>query len=233
MKSIRLAVIAALLAPCATQAEVRQAAVDGFFVASSVTVAATPAKAYAAVVAVPAWWSDEHTWSGRAANLSLKAEAGGCFCERWSGGSAEHGRVLMALPGNLLRLDAALGPLQELALKGILSFWIRDGDDGATRIDVEYRVNGSETSGLDALAPQVDEMLAAQAERLKRYIDTGKPDAPVAAETAADPRPDAARAALLEQWKHEAEAAKAGEAKTGTGKPAKPKPAKREPVPTP
>lgn len=236
MKRIALlAVLAPWLAAGTARAEVRQAAADSFFLAYSEQVSAQPVKAYAAIVAVPAWWNGEHTWSGQAANLSLKAEAGGCFCERWPGGSAEHGRVLMALPGNLLRLETALGPLQELALKGILSFWIRTSDDGATRIDVEYRVNGAGTSGLDELAPKVDEVLGTQVARLKRYIDTGKPDEPPSESPPPDiaPSSDAIRAALLEQWKREAEAAKSAEAKPAPAKATKPKPSKRDPAPKP
>lgn len=227
MKLIPLAAALALLAfGASARAEVRQVAADGFFIAHPIPVAATPAKTYAAVAAMPIWWSSEHTWSGKSANLGLKAEAGGCFCERWPGGSAEHGRVLMALPDQLLRIETALGPLQELALKGILSFWIRVGDDGSVRVEVEYRVNGSSASGLEALAPQVDEMLGLQVARLKHYIETGRPDEP--APVALDPQPDAIRAALLEGWKREAEAAKGSAAK-----PTKTKPAKRDPAAKP
>lgn len=205
-----------LLAPlllCAANAsaEVRQSAADGFFVALSTPLAATPAKAWAGLLQMPHWWSGEHTFSGQATNLSLTAEAGGCFCERWKGGSVEHGRVTMALPERLLRLDAALGPLQEFALKGSLSFWIRPGDDGASRLEVEYRVNGAGASELDTFAPAVDAVLEEQVARLKRYIETGTPDAPV------EPTQDgsapahahaAARAAILEEWKKSAEASK-------------------------
>lgn len=222
-----------LFAFAAAHAEVRQAAADGFFLAYSEPVSAAPAKTYAAVTAVAAWWDGEHTWSGQASNLSLKAEAGGCFCERWAGGSAEHGRVVMAMPAHLLRIETALGPLQELALKGVLSFWIRAEDDGSSRLDVEYRVNGASSSGLDTLAPQVDEILGVQVARLARYVDTGKPDEPPAAASATAPEtavsPDAIRAALLEQWKREAEAARAA---TAPVKP-KTKPAARDAVPKP
>lgn len=230
---------AAALAPlfalaASAQAEVRQAAADSFFLAYSEPVSAPPAKAYAAVTAVPMWWNGEHTWSGQASNLSLKAEAGGCFCERWSGGSAEHGRVVMAMPEHLLRIETALGPLQELALKGILSFWIRAEDDGTARLDVEYRVNGAGSSGLDALAPQVDEILGMQVARLVRYLNTGTPEAPAATSAAPETTasPEAIRAALLEQWKREAEAARGAPAKAAPAKP-KTRPSAREPVPQP
>jgi len=203
MKRARILLVTILFATLA-HAEVKQSAADGFLVAFSAPVAATPAKAYASIAQIQHWWSDEHTWSGKATNLSLKAEAGGCFCERWKDGSVEHGRVIMALPDRLLRLDAALGPLQEFALKGILSFGIETGDDGATQLTVEYRVNGASASGLDTFAPQVDAMLGAQVARLVRYIDTGNAEQPVAA-----PPPDpsaAARAATLGEWAAQAAA---------------------------
>lgn len=175
-----LLLIAGLLTVTA-HAEVKQATPDGLLVTFTEPLSASTTKAYTDITQVQRWWSSEHTWSGKASNLSLKPEAGGCFCEKWSGGSAEHGRVIMALPGKLLRLDAALGPLQEFALKGVLSFWLKN-EDGATTVTVEYRVNGAAGSGLDALAPTVDDVLGAQIERLKRYVGTGNPEAPATEE---------------------------------------------------
>lgn len=170
-------------------AEVKQAAGDGFFLAYSGTIAASTTKAYADVTQIQRWWSSDHTWSGKASNLSLKPEAGGCFCERWKDGSVEHGRVIMAMPGKLLRIQTALGPLQELALSGILNFWLKN-EDSTTTLTVEYRVNGASGSGLDKIAPGVDEVLGAQVDRLRRYIATGNPEAPV------EPASDAAKSAV-------------------------------------
>lgn len=220
MKISHLLVAAISLTSAGAYAEVKQSAADSFLVTYSEPVTATPAKAYAGIAQVQHWWSDEHTWSGKAANLSLTPTAGGCFCERWKDGSVEHGRVIMALQDRLLRLDAALGPLQEFALKGILSFWIKPGDDGATRLNVEYRVNGASSSGLDAFAPQVDQVLGAQVARLVRYIDTGNAEAPVTA--LVPPKSADAQAALLDQWAQQAAQEQA--AKGGT--PKKPTPAK-------
>jgi uncharacterized protein YndB with AHSA1/START domain len=210
MKRARILLVTILFATLA-HAEVKQSAADSFLVAFSEPVTATPAKAYASIAQIQHWWSDEHTWSGKATNLSLKAEAGGCFCERWKDGSVEHGRVIMALPDRLLRLDAALGPLQEFALKGILSLSIKIGDDGATRLDVEYRVNGASASGLDTFAPKVDAMLAAQVARLVRYIDTGNPEQAAVA-TPAEQSSDA-RAAMLAEWARQAAAERASDPK--------------------
>jgi uncharacterized protein YndB with AHSA1/START domain len=178
-----LAGIVCVLAP-SVRAEVKQSSSDGFFIAFSAPVAASSVKAYADVTQIQRWWSNDHTWSGKAANLSLKPEAGGCFCERWKGGSVEHGRVIMAMPGKLLRIETSLGPLQERALKGILDFWVKT-EDSTTTLTVEYRVNGSSTSGLDQLAPGVDEVLGAQVDRLRRYIATGNPEPPAGPDAAA------------------------------------------------
>lgn len=212
----------------AAHAEVKQSGADAFFIVFSAHVAAAPAKTYASLAQVQNWWSSEHTWSGKAANLSLHAEAGGCFCEKWPGGSAEHGRVVMALPDKLLRLDSALGPLQEFALKGILSFWVKPGDDGGSELSVEYRVNGSSGSGLDEFAPKVDEVLGAQFERLARYVDGGNPDAP-----AAPPAPKAgADPAMLAEWAKQAqEEAAAGKEPAAPKKSKPPKPSAQKPKP--
>jgi uncharacterized protein YndB with AHSA1/START domain len=172
-----------VIVPAMAAAEVKTSSADGFFLAFEGAVAAPPATAYLDVTQIQRWWDSEHTYSGKASNLTLKPEAGGCFCEKWKDGSVEHGRVIMALPGKVLRLETALGPLQERALNGILSFWIKS-EDSATTLTVEYRVNGSSASGLAELAPSVDEVLGAQVARLRRYIATGSPE-PSAEEKAA------------------------------------------------
>jgi len=211
MTTSRLVVAAflGLLAPLA-HAEVKQSAADSFFVSFTEPVAASASKAYVDITQIQRWWSSEHTWSGKASNLSLKPEAGGCFCERWKDGSAEHGHVIMALPGKLLRVEAALGPLQEFALKGILSFWVKSAEDGTTTVTVEYRVNGSSASGLDTFAPSVDEVIGLQVARLKRYIGTGNPEPP------AEPHAD-----------------KKGDTPPADAKAAKPKPKATKPAATP
>jgi len=224
MNTIRCGIAAlALLGATAAQAEVKHAAPDGFFISQSATVRSTPAEAWAAIIQPQQWWSSEHTWSGKASNLGLEAKAGGCWCERWAEGSAEHGRVIMAMPGELLRLDAALGPLQEFALKGILTFRIRKGEDGAaTALDLEYRVNGSAASGLDAFAPQVDAVLATQFARLQRYLDSGDPEPPPAPPPVPEGTAEAARrAAIIEEWRRSAEE-EAAKAKADKAEPAQP-----------
>src|SRR5574338_1176391 len=93
---------ALLLLPAASGAEVKMATAEGAIIEHRFDIAATPAVAWQALIHPERYWPKDHTWSGDAANLSLVPEAGGCFCERWDGGSAEHGRVVMARPGQLL-----------------------------------------------------------------------------------------------------------------------------------
>ena len=176
-RRVLAAALVSFALPLAARAEVKSSAADGFFLSYSAPVAASTTKTYSDIAQIQRWWDSEHTYSGKASNLSLKAEAGACFCERWKDGSVEHGRVIMAMPGKMLRLETALGPLQERALNGILTFFIKT-EDSATTLTVEYRVNGTSASGLDQLAPSVDEVLGTQIDRLRRYIATGNPEPP-------------------------------------------------------
>ena len=181
----RLSGVCALLLlavlPCALRAEVKSAAGDGFLIVHARRVEAVPAKVYAAMAAIDRWWNAEHSYSGNAANLSLKAEAGGCFCERWPDGEVEHGRVIMALRDRLLRLQTSLGPLQGRAVNGVLTFQLKPDDASggkATLLTLTYTVNGASASALDQSAPAVDRVLGEQFTRLATYIETGKPVAP-------------------------------------------------------
>jgi uncharacterized protein YndB with AHSA1/START domain len=162
----------ALGAAASANAEVKQAAADSFLIVQSARVAATPAKVYAALPRIGEWWNGDHSYSSDAANFSLAAEAGACFCERWSDGSVEHGRVIFAQRDKLLRLSTALGPLQGRAVTGILTFELK-ADANGTLIELTYRVNGASTSTLDKSAPAVDEVLGEQLARFARFVETG------------------------------------------------------------
>ena len=147
----------------------------GFLVTAQHDVKATPHRLYAALGEIDKWWNGSHSWSGKAANLSLSTQAGGCFCERWGANSVEHARVIHAFEERLLRLQGSLGPLQGLAANAVLTFAIAPNDGGATLV-VTYRVAGSETAGLQQLAAPVDRVIGEQARRLVSYVETGKPE---------------------------------------------------------
>ncbi|HSM15171.1 MAG TPA: SRPBCC domain-containing protein [Thermoanaerobaculia bacterium] len=175
--------VAALsLLAAAAGAEVGQLAPNGFLVRHEATVAAPPEKVWSALVdQVGAWWHPDHTWSGEPANLSIVARPGGCFCEKLpDGGGVEHLRVVYVVPGEKLRMEGALGPLQASGLAGSLTFEMGPTDGGTTLI-LTYSVGGFVEMGTGALAPIVDRVLGEQLSRLAAYAETGSPALPVPA----------------------------------------------------
>ena len=168
-RPIALAFVAALIAGPAV-ADVTASGPDSFRLDYAVDVETTPEVAYAAVGEVGRWWEASHTYSGDAANLSLALAPGGCFCEALPGGGVEHGRVMIAWPERMVRLDAALGPLQEMGVNGVLTFaWTPTPDrPDNLRLSVAYLVNGP---GVGDLAPVVDQVIGAQVSNWVRFIE--------------------------------------------------------------
>ena len=163
------------LLPLAVRAEASAVSPSGFTITHAMTVDVEPERVWAAFTQLPSWWNGAHSWSGQAANMSLDAQAGGCWCERWGHGqSAVHGQVIAVQPGSMLRLRAELGPLQQLPVVGVLTFGTARRD-GATRLRVTYRVGGPADAELDKLAAAVDGVIGEQARRLKTFIETGRP----------------------------------------------------------
>lgn len=157
------------------RAEVKASAPDSLTVSHAVSLRATPAAVYGALGKVGQWWADQHTWSGAARNLSMELRAGGCFCEAWSAGTVEHGHIVLAQTNEVLRLNAALGPLQELAVSGVLTFKLTAVvATGGTQLDVIYRVSGDATHELDKIAPIVDTVIGEQVARFARFAETGR-----------------------------------------------------------
>jgi hypothetical protein len=177
-------VAAALLAPGVAAADVVASGPGGFIVRIELPVAAPPATAYSKFFEIGRWWSDGHTYSGKASNLSLKNEPGGCFCEALSGGGfVRHASVEYSDLGRVARLDGALGPLQELGAHGLLAFNFAAADKtnpaAGTKLVVTYTVSGFQPDkGLAPLAEPVNGVLKEQVERLKRFVETGKPALP-------------------------------------------------------
>jgi uncharacterized protein YndB with AHSA1/START domain len=155
MQVVALALLSAV--PLAAGAEVKSAAPDSMLIEHRYTIAAPAAKVWESLQHPERWWPSDHTWSGKRENLSLVADTGGCFCERWDGNSVEHGRVVMVLKEKMLRLDATLGPLQEMAVTGVITIAL-EAKDGATNLVVTHRVSGDPLHKLDALAPIVDQV---------------------------------------------------------------------------
>ncbi len=173
MKTTRVRILIPVLVLSCTSAvaEVQQVREGAFHTQSVVLVNASPSAAWRALVRIPAWWDSAHTWSGSSRNLRLEPRAGGCFCEKLAdGGSVEHARVVFARPGLTLRLNGALGPLQEMPVTGVLTFTLAPDGPG-TRITMTYHVAGTMSMASDKLAPAVDQVMAGQFERLRDYIN--------------------------------------------------------------
>ncbi len=148
---------------------------NGFVVKLESTIDASPAKVYDGFGQIGSWWNSEHTYSGDAHNLSIDARPGGCFCEKLpNGGGIEHARVIYAAPGATLRLSGALGPLQASGVVGTMT-WRLTGDDDKTRVQLTYSVGGFIDGGFEKVAPAVESVLREQLDRMKLFVETGKP----------------------------------------------------------
>lgn len=151
----------------------------GFTLKFQAKTSASPLKSHRAVVnSIGIWWDSGHTYTGDAGNLYIEDRPGGCFCERFPGGGGiEHMRVLYSDLGKALRLSGALGPLQEMAVIGRMTWEFTDVSEG-TEIRLQYAVSGYLPGGLAPLAGAVDGVLAEQFARYLRFLETGYPDAP-------------------------------------------------------
>jgi pimeloyl-ACP methyl ester carboxylesterase len=183
--ALRFAAVLAAAIVLPASAAVSGVSPSGFLVTHKADTNVPPTALFAAIVQPARWWSPDHTYSKDAANLKLPPLAGACFCESWGDRNAvEHARVIGVMPGKWLRLQGALGPLQEMAVTGVLDFRIAPRGSGST-LTVTYRVRGSPDAALDKIAPGVDKVLGEQVQRLAAFADAPAAGAkPLAAEEA-------------------------------------------------
>jgi hypothetical protein len=167
------------LAPAAASAKVAQVSAQGFVVRHLVDVSASPEETWAVLVKPSVWWDSKHTWSTDAANLSIDARAGGCFCEILPNpaspksaprGTVEHMRVIYVERPRALRMVGALGPLQADAAMATLTIQLKADDKGGTQVLLEYVVGGYTRTPFEKLAPAVDGMLGEQMRRLSEKL---------------------------------------------------------------
>lgn len=151
------------------RAEVTEQSADGFTLRYEIALETTPDDIWTSLGQVGDWWEDAHTYSGDASNMTIELKPGDCFCEALPGGGVKHGEVVMAWPERMLRLNAALGPLQATDPAAVLTFEWKPESRGWT-LSATYVVSGP---GLGAFAGGVDEVLKTQFDNLVRHIDDG------------------------------------------------------------
>jgi uncharacterized protein YndB with AHSA1/START domain len=161
------------LAASPVAADVVDSSAAGFTVSKTVSIAATPDAVWETLRAPQRWWAKEHTWSGDSANLYIDSQATGCFCEKLPGrGSVAHARIIFVDKGKLLRMEGAFGPLQSMAVTGVMTFELSADGDKATTLKMTYTVGGYVPGGLDKIAAPVDSVLGQQLDGLKTAAET-------------------------------------------------------------
>jgi hypothetical protein len=169
MKDIVYAILSVIVLfgfPNIVEAKVLASSDDHFIIEHEVLVPLDANASYQLLGKPSLWWNAEHTWSGNAQNLSLQLKAGGCFCESRKGNSVMHAQVISAQPGSVLKLQGALGPLQDMAVNAVLSFSLKKQENG-TKVVMTYRVSGDSSHALATIAPIVDKVLGEQIESFR------------------------------------------------------------------
>ena len=157
-----LLVLGSALSATTTLGEVILIAETGFIVENKVQISSNQETTWRVFTQrVDDWWPADHTWWGESSTLTIDEFAGGCFCEKNAGKSAEHMRISFVDPPGLMRMTGGLGPLQGMGMYGALE-WVFDSTDQGTKVTMTYRVNGINPDGFAELAPIVDAVQAIQ-----------------------------------------------------------------------
>lgn len=174
MKVSILAAVAALTLATGARAEVVDKGPSHFRLKFVQQIAAPPETVFKALGKIGQWWDGAHSYSGKASNMTMPLRADACFCETLpGGGGVRHGVVELVIPNKTVRIDAALGPLQDEGVSAALAFNLK-AKDGGTELTTTYNVGGARDFVV-SVAPGVDGVLGQAVARLKRYVETGKP----------------------------------------------------------
>lgn len=142
----------------------------GFTVKHEKTVAPDAMTLYAVFCKeIGQWWDPDHTWSGKAENLYIQTYPGGGFGEQMESGKAvSHMRVIHVDPGKMLRMEGALGPLQQFAVTGVMTLEFKKAGD-STYVSLTYTVGGYIPGGASKFAAVVDQVIGNQFSRFTAY----------------------------------------------------------------
>ena len=152
-------------------AELVSADARGFELSTSVNLVVPVPQAYAAFGRVGAWWNDDHTYSGKGANMRLALQPGGCFCETIpKGGGVEHMRVAVVQPNERIVMTGGLGPLLYQAANGVMEVKF-ERVAGGSKVTMVYRAAGFAKADAQKMAPLVDAVLGEQMKRYRAFAD--------------------------------------------------------------
>lgn len=166
MMRLVAALIVTALTATAARASVVETGANGFAIAVTAHVAAAPDAVFATLIHPETWWNPAHTFSGSAANLTMDARAGGCFCEIWKQGSVRHATVAYAQPDKVLRLRGPFGPFQGQGVASALTFTLKPEGEG-TALKLEDIVGGYIKGGFTGWPQAADGMLTDLVAHLK------------------------------------------------------------------
>ena len=171
MKTFSATILAAFTVSLSTfgaaSAEVVTSGADHYTLRQEAVSSLPPEKLWDRLIKPSTWWSDAHTYSGDADNLSLQASAGGAWRENWEGNSVLHGTVLLSQEHQVLRLSAPFGPLQNMGVTVVWTITLKPNGDGASVEFLETATGGAQ-SALDKIAPAVDSVKQQAIENLVR-----------------------------------------------------------------
>ena len=171
MKRLLLAAALSLAAGSAS-AEVTNRSDTGFSLSYERAVAASDEAILAAIARPAAWWSDAHTYSGSASNISVDLRPGGCWCETLPGGGVKHAEAVLVWPEQrMVRFDAPFGPLQSIGADAVLTMtWAEAADGPARTLKWSFVVTGP---GAGAMAEAIDGVMSEQFGRLAAHLSAG------------------------------------------------------------
>lgn len=167
MKIKKLSVfILAVLFSGPSYSQVMNSNPQGFSIKIESTTDGSPAKLYKQFVHIKRWWISDHTWFGSSKKLSLKPQAGGCFCEISGANQVKHMEVVYVKKDHEIRLKGELGPLQSMGGNGIMIWkFIPEGTD-KTKIIQTYHYQGMLGEQASMIAKAVDQVQSQQQQAL-------------------------------------------------------------------
>ena len=173
IKTLLAACVAALaLSSAPAAAEVVSRSDTGFSLSFERSVTASPEAIFAAVSRPGAWWSDAHTYSGSASNITLDLTPGGCWCEALPRGGVKHAETVLVWPGRrMVRFNAPFGPLQATGAAAVLTVTWAEANGGSARAQKGTFV--VEGAGTGAMAEAIDGVMAEQFGRLADHVAAG------------------------------------------------------------